>query len=74
MEGRDMERLTTREAALLMGCREADALQLLKAAGITRSGGGRAFLWDAAGVKKLLALLRVPHSLAKNKACQEGRR
>ena len=57
-------RLTTAEAARLLGCETAHALQLLKAANVpsTRMTKQGAYLWDAEGVERLVAVLRAKGS------------
>lgn len=52
-----ISRLTTRESARVIGCRSSEALPLLKAAGISHVRCGSAYLWDAAGVKRLVSVI-----------------
>ena len=51
-------RYTTREVAQDLGCRPADALTLLKAAGVARTRCGASYLWSAEDVRRLLAAVR----------------
>lgn len=51
------DRLTTREAALHLGCTISEALQLLRASRITCTKAGSAFLWDAKEVERLRRVL-----------------
>lgn len=55
-------RLTTGEVANRLGCEAAEALVLLKVAGITfsRLTEHGAYLWDAAAVERLLSVIRSP--------------
>ena len=55
-------RLTTAEAAAVLGCKPGAALLLLQAAGVTFTRATRygPFLWDAAEVERLAATLRKP--------------
>ena len=57
-------RYATREAAELLGCRQAEALKLLKAAGASHTRCGSSYLWDASSVDRLLALLRRRNRIA----------
>ena len=54
-------RITTREAAQVLGCRKpADAMALLRAAQVTATRCGAAWLWSASEVERLAATLRTP--------------
>lgn len=67
-------RLTTREVAERLQCLPAEALTLLKAAGIphTRSGTRGPILWSAAAADRLLAALQ-PHSRTPISEVREAR-
>ena len=54
-----LARITSREAAQILGCRKpTDAVALLRAAQITATHCGAAWLWDAAEVERLETVLR----------------
>jgi hypothetical protein len=50
--------LTTYEAADLLACEADHALALLKGAGVPYERIGRAYLWDADSVRRLIQALR----------------
>lgn len=56
-----MQRLTTHEVAERLGCKDHEALAILKAANTphTRMGRRGAILWDAEAVGSLIASLPV---------------
>ena len=56
----EFQRLTTSEAAKVLGCTHSDALHLLKAASVksARMGSCGPHLWDSQGVIRLAASLR----------------
>ena len=62
-----MERITTREAAARLDCRCQDAIALLKASGVTETRCGRAYLWSADGVDRLVAALQRGKTTAKER-------
>jgi len=55
----ESSRVTTREAAAILKCKPAEALVLLRAAGVphTRMGSRGPILWQSGAVKRLLAAL-----------------
>ena len=52
------ERLTTAECALALGCRQSQAIALLRGAGVFSTRLGPALLWDAVGVHSLAETLK----------------
>ncbi len=51
-------RITTREAAKILGCRPSQCVHLLRAAGINSAKAGAAHLWDQGAVRMLADTLK----------------
>ena len=50
-------KISSREAAQRLNCRPSEAVALLRAANIRSTRCGSAWLWEAAGVEQLAAIL-----------------
>ena len=60
-----MNRITTREAAQKLNCNLPAAAITLRTANIPHVRCGRAYLWDALAVERLIEILKQQHSTAQ---------